>query len=88
MPRPAAAKSVPPSTYREAYAALARIAAELESGEADLDQVLPLIQEAQVAYEVCRERIAALQNVLGTGGAETDDTEVEDEENEAVDDDL
>jgi exodeoxyribonuclease VII small subunit len=69
MPRPAVPKPVPPrpppSTYREAYAALARIAAELESGEADLDRVLPLIQEAQAAYEVCRERIEALRGALG-----------------------
>ena len=55
-------------TYRDAYAALARIAAELESGEADLDRVLPLIEEAQAAYEVCRERIEALRAALGEAG--------------------
>ena len=86
MPRPAAAKSVPPRTYREAYAALARIAAELESGEADLDRVLPLIQEAQAAYEVCRERIEALRDALGTDGSETEDGNNDGEGEEGEDD--
>ena len=61
-------------TYRDAYAALSRIAAELESGEADLDRVLPLIEEAQAAYEVCKERIEALRFALSgeDDGAELD----------------
>ena len=58
-------------TYRDAYAALSRIAAELESGEADLDRVLPLIEEAQAAYEVCKGRIEALRSALGEAGDET-----------------
>ncbi|WP_425146914.1 exodeoxyribonuclease VII small subunit [Deinococcus sp.] len=53
------------SSYREAYAALSRIVAELESGEADLDRVLPLIEEARAAYAVCRGRIEALRLVMG-----------------------
>ena len=68
MPRPAPRKAASVFTYRDAYAALARIAAELESGEADLDRVLPLIEEAQAAYEVCRERIEALRIALGEVG--------------------
>ena len=54
----------PPLSYREAYARLSRIAAELESGEADLDRVLPLLEEARVAYAACRERIEAVRAVL------------------------
>ncbi len=65
MPRPAPKKTASALTYRDAYAALARIAAELESGEADLDRVLPLIEEAQAAYEVCKGRIEALRAALG-----------------------
>ena len=65
MPRPALKKAASALTYRDAYAALARIAAELESGEAALDRVLPLIKEAQAAYEVCKERIEALRSALG-----------------------
>ena len=67
-------------TYRDAYTSLARIAAELESGEADLDRVLPLIEEAQAAYEVCRERIEALRSALGEEGDEAElDTGSEEE---------
>ena len=72
MPRPAPKKAASAMTYRDAYAALARIAAELESGEADLDRVLPLIEEAQAAYEVCRERIEALRSALGEAEGETE----------------
>ncbi|MBB5236085.1 exodeoxyribonuclease VII small subunit [Deinococcus budaensis] len=54
----------PPLSYREAYARLARIAAELETGEADLDRVLPLLEEARAAYAACRERIEAVREVL------------------------
>ncbi len=82
MPRPASSKTSPPGTYREAYAVLARIASELESGEADLDRVLPLIQEAQAAYEVCRERIEALQAALGEPQPEGDLDEDEDGDEE------
>ena len=50
--------------YRAAFEQLARIAAELESGETDLDKVLPLLSEAQAAYEQCRQRIDALRSAL------------------------
>ncbi|GGR04974.1 exodeoxyribonuclease VII small subunit [Deinococcus ruber] len=63
-----------PTTYRDAYAALSRIAAELENGDADLDRVLPLIEEARAAYAVCRSRIEALNTALGEGTAPDDDT--------------
>lgn len=56
--------AAPPLSYREAYARLARIAAELETGEADLDRVLPLLEEARAAYAACRERIEAVRGVL------------------------
>lgn len=62
-----------PLTYREAYARLSRIAAELESGDADLDRVLPLLEEARAAYAACRERIEAVRAVLsGEWAADTD----------------
>ncbi len=54
----------PTPSYREAYARLSRIAAELENGEADLDRVLPLLEEAREAYAQCRERIEAVRAVL------------------------
>ncbi|WP_293909241.1 exodeoxyribonuclease VII small subunit [Deinococcus sp.] len=64
---PGAAKiqSYQTQTYRAAFDQLTRIAAELEEGETDLDRVLPLLAEAQAAYEVCRGRIEALRTALG-----------------------
>lgn len=62
--------TAPELSYREAYARLSRIAAELESGDADLDRVLPLLEEAKTAYAACRERIEAVRAVLsGDWGA-------------------
>ena len=71
-----------PPTYRAAYARLSRIAAELETGEADLDRVLPLLEEAREAYAQCRDRIEAVRAVLAgdwADGAEPDNTEAEEE---------
>lgn len=63
-------------TYRQAYATLSRIAAELEEGNADLDEVLPLLEEARTAYGTCRERIEAVRSVLeGNWADETADAE-------------
>ncbi|GHG25237.1 exodeoxyribonuclease 7 small subunit [Deinococcus indicus] len=73
-----------PVPYREAYARLSRIAAELESGEADLDRVLPLLEEAREAYAQCRARIEAVRGVLtgdwaGDGASDGADTDPEDD---------
>ncbi len=62
--QPGAART---QSYRAAYQQLSRIAAELEGGETDLDKVLPLLTEAQAAYEVCKERIDALRTALELG---------------------
>lgn len=67
-----------PTSYREAYARLSRIAAELESGEADLDRVLPLLEEARAAYAQCRERIEAVRAVLAGDWADDDGVSGED----------
>lgn len=53
------------SAYRQAYDTLARIAAELEGGETDLDRVLPLLTEARAAYDLCKARIEAVRQALG-----------------------
>ncbi|CAM3820549.1 exodeoxyribonuclease VII small subunit [Deinococcus frigens] len=68
-----------PTAYRNAYARLSRIAAELETGEADLDRVLPLLEEAREAYAQCRERIEAVRAVLAGDWADGGEAE-EDEE--------
>ena len=59
----------PSLSYREAYARLSRIAAELEGGEADLDRVLPLLEEAREAYAACQSRIEAVRTALSGGWA-------------------
>jgi exodeoxyribonuclease VII large subunit len=51
--------------YRRHYETLARIAQRLESGDADIDEVLPLLEEARVAYEACRARLEAVRRALG-----------------------
>ncbi|WP_019588064.1 exodeoxyribonuclease VII small subunit [Deinococcus apachensis] len=70
-----------PLSYREAYTRLSRIAAELETGEADLDRVLPLLEEARAAYAACRERIEAVRAVLAGDWADAE-TGPEDEDDE------
>lgn len=51
-------------SYRQAYATLERIARQLEGGETDLDEMLPLLEEATKAYEICRSRLEAVQHLL------------------------
>lgn len=70
------------SDYRRHYDTLARIAAELESGDADLDRVLPLLEEAKVAYEACKARIEAVRRALGENFEDLADATDEDEEDE------
>ncbi|TSA87745.1 exodeoxyribonuclease VII small subunit [Deinococcus detaillensis] len=62
--RKAPAGAAKTQSYRAAYQQLNSIAAELEAGETDLDKVLPLLTQAQAAYEICRERIDALRAAL------------------------
>lgn len=64
MPRAKAVAAAPEMTYREAYATLSRIVSELESGSTDLDRILPLLDEARAAYEVCQGRIAAVARAV------------------------
>ncbi|CAM3438882.1 exodeoxyribonuclease VII small subunit [Deinococcus saxicola] len=64
-----------PPAYRDAYARLSRIAAELETGEADLDRVLPLLEEAREAYAQCRGRIEAVRAVLAGDWADGGEAE-------------
>lgn len=77
-------------SYREAYATLSRIAAELENGEADLDRVLPLLEEARVAYAGCRERLEAVRAVLAGSWADEeagpDDGNEDDEDTDESED--
>ena len=51
-------------SYREAYTTLQRIVTELEQGDADLDRLLPLLDEARAAYDVCQERVRAVSSAM------------------------
>ncbi|WP_161881436.1 exodeoxyribonuclease VII small subunit [Deinococcus alpinitundrae] len=66
--QPGAART---QSYRAAAEQLAQIAAELEGGETDLDKVLLLLNQAQAAYAVCKERIDALRSALDEDGERT-----------------
>lgn len=66
-------------TFKSHYDTLARIAAELEAGDADLDLVLPLLEQAKIAYDACKERLEAVRRVLG---GEDEDGALEDEEDD------
>ncbi len=77
------------SEYREAYETLARIATRLESGDADIDEVLPLLEEARAAYEACRGRLEAVRRALGddlAAPSDDEDVDVGDDDDEDPDD--
>ena len=70
------------TSFKAHYDTLARIALELEAGDADLDRVLPLLEEARIAYDACKERLEAVRRVLGSEDA---DETLEDEEDDEDD---
>jgi exodeoxyribonuclease VII small subunit len=52
------------SSFKQAYQTLERIVSELESGEADVDQLIPLLEEAARAYQSCRAQLEAVRKLL------------------------
>lgn len=88
MPRAKITAAEP--TYREAYATLSRIVADLESGSTDLDRILPLLDEARTAYEICQSRIAAVAGAvqgaewLAPDSSDSDSSEAFTEETDAA----
>ncbi len=52
-------------TYRENYETLRQIAQRLsEQEEIDIDQLVPMVDEATKAYQVCKARIEAVEKAL------------------------
>ena len=52
-------------TFAEAFQDLRDIAAALrEQQEPDIDQLAPMVEKANCAYKVCKERIEATQKAL------------------------
>ena len=52
-------------SYRDNYEKLRAIAQRLASDEVvDIDELVPLVDEASAAYKVCRARIEAVEKAL------------------------
>ncbi|CAN8140808.1 exodeoxyribonuclease VII small subunit [Thiomicrorhabdus sp. 6S2-11] len=51
--------------FRENYQKLQQIANSLtQNREIDIDQLIPMVDEATKAYQVCKERIDAVEKAL------------------------
>ncbi len=57
--------TVATESYAENYSKLKGVAETLRSGEVDIDQLVPMVESAVAAYKVCKERIKAVQDMLG-----------------------
>ena len=54
-------------TFKENYQKLQEIAQKLaNSGEVDIDELVPMVDEATRAYQVCKSRIEAVETALNT----------------------
>lgn len=52
-------------SYQENYLKLAKIANQLSGQDnIDIDQLIPLIDEAMLAYQFCKERIDSVEALL------------------------
>ena len=57
--------STTPATFKEAYDKLKQNADKLQSStEPNIDELLEIVNESTAAYNVCRERIAAVEQAL------------------------
>ena len=52
-------------TYAANYAKLKGIAATLRQGDADIDALVPMVEEAVAAFKLCKARIATVSKALG-----------------------
>jgi len=53
------------NNYSEHYARLEHIANQLSRQEAvDIDQLLPIVDEAMASYQFCKDRIDAVEKLL------------------------
>lgn len=54
-------------TFKENYQKLQDIAQKLSnSGEVDIDELVPMVDEATRAYQLCKSRIEAVESALNT----------------------
>lgn len=55
-----------PKIFEDNYKKLQEIAATLRNNQfIDIDQLLPMIKDATLAYEKCKSRLQAVQTALG-----------------------
>jgi exodeoxyribonuclease VII small subunit len=53
------------SNYSEHYARLEQIANQLSrQDQVDIDQLLPMVDEAMASYQFCKDRIDAVEKLL------------------------
>lgn len=61
------------TSYKENYDKLRSIAERLnQPEELDIDQLVPLVDEAAKAYQVCKQRIEAVEKALSAKLGELD----------------
>lgn len=54
-------------TFKENYQKLQEIAQKLSnSGEVDIDELIPMVDEATRSYQLCKSRIEAVEKALNT----------------------
>ncbi len=54
-------------SFKENYQKLQDIAQKLSnSGEVDIDELVPMVDEATRAYQLCKSRIEAVETALNT----------------------
>lgn len=54
-----------PESFKENYAKLQQIAQKLShTEEVDIDELVPLVDEATRAYQLCKSRIEAVESAL------------------------
>ncbi len=54
-------------TFKENYEKLQKISQKLaNSGEVDIDELVPMVDEATRAYQLCKSRIESVEKALNT----------------------
>ena len=58
-------KAKSPESFKENYAKLQAIAEQLtHSEDVDIDQLIPMVDEASRAYQLCKSRLEAVEQAL------------------------
>lgn len=66
-----------PESFKENYQKLQEIAQKLaNSSEIDIDELVPMVDDATHAYQVCKSRIETVEKALNTR-LDNDDSETE-----------